>query len=433
MRLPPTEWLEKMIRIETVSHRSNEEVVRFLVPLLEETGLKVEEQKVTENGETFTNLIAFNQAVDAKDLLVLNTHLDTVSAGRLEDWTKTDGNPFRATRVRDRIYGLGSADVKLDFLLKLWAARQAKPWGRPFALVGTFGEERGLVGAMHLLKEKKVKPRYALVGEPSNLELIYAHKGHLITTVAVELGIKASQLKEKPAVKRWKGKAAHSSTPDLGDNAIRKGLTDIFKRGYGIVRLTGGTDSNRIPDACEAEVISRQTEGTKKLFAFIRSFDELARDLKKRRDTRFSPAISTLSLNQVETVDGEIRLTFDLRSLPDVDTVRFRERMARAFADVGCRVIQSSQDEALRGNKNGRFMQAASKALSACGVNVVKKTKASSTEAALYNQHGAEAIVFGAGLSVGNVHRPNEYNSLRQMGVATQFYTRLLKTPVEEL
>jgi acetylornithine deacetylase/succinyl-diaminopimelate desuccinylase-like protein len=82
----------------------------------------------------------------------------------------------------------------------------------------------------------------------------------------------------------------------------------------------------------------------------------------------------------------------------------------------------------LKGRKNSAFIQAASRALKSCGVPAVKKTKASSTEAALYNYHGAEAIVFGPGLSIGNVHRPNEYNSLRQMCVATQFYTRLLQS-----
>jgi len=121
------EWIEKVIKIDTITHHSNEEIVRFLVPLLKETGLKIEEQKVVENGETFKNLIAFNESLDNPNLLALNTHLDTVSFGSTTDWTKTNGNPFRATRVRDRIYGLGTADVKLDFLCKLWAIRQAKP------------------------------------------------------------------------------------------------------------------------------------------------------------------------------------------------------------------------------------------------------------------------------------------------------------------
>ncbi|NDD05627.1 MAG: M20/M25/M40 family metallo-hydrolase, partial [Proteobacteria bacterium] len=69
-----------------------------------------------------------------------------------------------------------------------------------------------------------------------------------------------------------------------------------------------------------------------------------------------------------------------------------------------------------------------SQSLKQCGVKPVLKTKATSTEAAIYQANGASAIVFGPGISVGNAHRPNEYNSLKQMEVATKFYSTLLKT-----
>lgn len=418
------EWIEKIIRINSVTHHSNDELVRYLWPLLEDAGLKVDEQKIVENGETFRNLIAFSHSPSAPDLLVFNTHLDTVSGGEASAWTKTAGNPFRATRVRDRIYGLGTADVKIDFLCKLWAARMARPWQRPFALVGTYGEERGLIGAAKLLTSGKIKPKYALVGEPSNLELIYAHKGHLIFTFLVDLKGTPAGAKLK---KVWKGKSAHSSTPELGDNALRKGLTDIFKRGYGILSLQAGIDSNKVPDLCEADVIVEKTEGTKKLFALITEMDELERELKKRRDTRFSPSSMSLSLNRAVTRNGELQLTFDIRTLPDTNSVRLKERLESIGKKTGCNLISLSIDEALRGQKNGKLMVQSAQALKEIGVKVVKKTKASSTEAALYQAHGAEAIVFGPGLSVGNVHRPNEYNSLRQISLATRFYSTLLK------
>ena len=416
-----------MIQINSSTYRSNEELVRFLVPLLTDTGLKVEEQTVVENGISFKNLIAYSHSLDSADLLALNTHLDTVDPGDFEQWTKTEKNPFKATRQRDRIYGLGSADVKLDFLCKIWACRLAKPWKRPFVLVGTYGEERGLIGIQELFKLKKFKPKYALVGEPSNLELIYAHKGHLIVTVAVPL---KETPKDHPISKKWKGVSAHSSTPDLGDNALVKGLTDIFKRGYGITKLNSGTNFNKIPDSCEAAVVAEQNETTKIIFKLIQFLEELKHDFKARKDPRFSPSFSCLSLNQAITRENQIEFIFDIRTLPDLNHERLEKKVREGVQKIGAKVIQVTSDASLKGQKNSRFLVQASKALKGCGVKPVLKTKATSTEAAIYQSHGASAIVFGPGISVGNAHRPNEYNSLKQMEVATRFYTQLLKTPV---
>lgn len=427
MSAPSWEWIEKVIRIDSVTHQSNEELVRAVYPLLVEAGLKVEEQKVVENGQTFKNLLGFSHPADARDLLVLNTHLDTVSCGNREDWTKTGGDPFKATRVRDRIYGLGTADVKLDFLCKIWAAQAAKPWKVPFVLVGTYGEERGLVGAQTLLASGRIKPKYALVGEPSNLELIYAHKGHIVFTLS--LPFKASKI-PNPIQKQWKGKAAHSSTPALGENAIRKAINDVRKRGMGIYSLQGGTDSNRIPDLCEGLVQDQTNAETERLFTLLSKLDELEREFKKRKDARFNPSSGTLSLNMARMGDEKLNLTFDIRCLPDMDANRLAKEVEVIAQSVGSKVAALAIDYPLKGKKDSPLMKAASKALKECGVRPACKTKASSTEAALYHQYGAEAVVFGPGISVGNVHRPNEHNSLRQIGVATRFYTQVLAQPI---
>ncbi|NBY19867.1 M20/M25/M40 family metallo-hydrolase [bacterium] len=427
MRTPPIEWLEKAIAISSVTHQSNEEIVRFLIPLLKETGLKVHTQEVKENGQTFYNLIAYSHSLSSPNLLVLNTHLDTVSGGDHSAWTKTQGNPFKLTRVKNRLYGLGTADVKLDFLCKIWAARLAKPWKRPFAVVGTFGEERGLVGVTHLFKIKAFKPKYALVGEPSNLELIYAHKGHLIFSLSTELP--TNPPKSKEFKKSWKGKSAHSSTPDLGDNAIRKGLTDIFKRGLGLVSIEGGTDSNRIPDLCTAILVDEKNRATQDLLALLTELDEVSKELKKLKDNRFNPASSQISLNQAITENRKLHLTFDIRLLPSMIPNKLRQRIEEISTKNRFKMTFWSVDSAMKGSKNGALINQASKSLKLCGVKAVKKTKASSTEAAIYQLHGAEAIVFGPGISVGNVHRPNEHNSLEQLSLATAFYTQMLRLP----
>jgi acetylornithine deacetylase/succinyl-diaminopimelate desuccinylase-like protein len=419
---PSMEWIERVIRVNSITTESNSELVALLIPLIKQVGLKVEEQRVVENGIVFKNIIAYSHSNDTPNLFLLNTHLDTVSYGRKEDWTRTQGDPFQATRVRDRVYGLGTADVQLDFLCKIWGARQAKPWSQPFVLVGTFGEERGLVGAEKLMKEKKIKARYALVGEPSNLELVYAHKGRIVFTMATSIVGNSNAATKK----QWRGKTAHTSTPAYGDNAIKKALTDILKRGYGIVSLEGGTDSNKVPEQCDALCLSQQTESTQRILKLSASFDELQKELNKRRDTRFSPSLSTVSLNMARTIGNELKLTFDLRVLPDVDT----ERLLEKLTIIAKRCLFKLQDVGvslpLKGRKEGALMSAACGILKSCGVKPARKTQSFSTEAAIFRQYGIESLVFGPGDSAGNIHKPNEHNSLRQIAIATQFYTGIL-------
>ncbi|MBI4405940.1 MAG: M20/M25/M40 family metallo-hydrolase [Deltaproteobacteria bacterium] len=420
----PNEWLEKMIRISTVTHQSNEVAVRFLVPLLRDSGLKVEEQKVVEHGTTFRNVIAYSHTPDASNLLVLHCHLDTVSAGNAKHWTKTYSDPFRATQVRDRIYGLGTADVKLDFLCKIWAARQTRPWKRPIALVGSYGEERGLIGTHWLLETKKIKPSSVLVGGPSNLALIYAHKGHLVCTVSLELD---QAPHAKRMTKRWQGRAAHSATPQLGVNALQKGLFEIYKRGYGVESLAAGLDVNRIPDECEAALVSHQTNATKKLFQVTGFLDEQMKAFKLRKDNRFTPPYSTLSLNRARTVENKLELTFEVRTLPDLDMQTVETKFRAAMERLQVKIVGMVANGPLRASRKGRLLEAATEALKSCGIKALHETKSTSTGAALYSQQGAEALVFGPGASVGNIHRPNEFNSIRQLDAATRFYAALIK------
>ncbi len=417
----PLEWIDRIISINSETERSNSELITFLKPLVQAAGLKYEEHKVMENGIPFFNLIASTQGATHPEALLFNTHLDTVSGGETSAWTKTGGNPLKATWVRDRVYGLGAADVKIDFLCKLWAVTQAKP-SRPFVLVGTYGEERGLIGVQKLFADKKIAPRYAMVGEPSDLELIYAHKGHLIgvARLPTERSIASS-------IKQWKGKAAHSSTPQLGINALVKCLTEIKKRKWGIVGIHSGTNSNKVPELARAQVSPAPGKATSDILGFIEKVEDLATAVGQRRDPRFSPSMTTLSWNMAYSEQGWIELTFDFRTLPGVDSDVLRRKLEALLPKSG-QWRSLTIDLALAGDKESTLMKAATEALKTCGVKPVSKTKASSTEAAIYHHHGAQAIVFGPGISVGNVHKPNEHNLLSQIRVATQFYRELLSS-----
>src|SRR4051812_48418447 len=106
---PTSDLMEKIIQIPSVTHRSNGEIVKFLIPLVKKAGLKLKLQTIKENTGEFTNLLAYSHALDSPDLLALNTHLDTVPVTNPGDWHTTDGDPFKLSSRGDKLYGLGTA------------------------------------------------------------------------------------------------------------------------------------------------------------------------------------------------------------------------------------------------------------------------------------------------------------------------------------
>ncbi len=391
---------------------------------MENAGLTVHLQEVNEGGIRFFNVIGHNGSLESKNLLALHTHLDTVEPGPFELWTKCAGNPFKLTSQGKKRYGLGAADVKLDFLCKLWAITRSKGPLPPLALVGSYGEERGLVGARRLLETKWFNPRYALVGEPSLLEIIYAHKGHLVVTVGLP--------RRPPAGKilpfTCKGKAAHSSTPKLGLNAIEQGLAELARKKNGIHSLEGGISPNSIPGHLNAEVTAEENKESRSIAAFLAGLRQLQKELATEKDSRFSPASPTVSVNWVRTTPEEFQFLFDVRLLPSTDVPALDKKIAKILKSSGFSLISKEHDPGLDGRKTDDLIQWARSALKEIGIVPEIQTKASCTEAALYFEKGAQALVFGPGLSIGNVHRPNEYNEIGELEKATKFYFEMIRS-----
>src|SRR5205807_9550569 len=111
-------------------------------------------------------------------------------------------------------------------LCKAEAARrlQGRKCARPFWLLGTFGEEVGLRGARHFTQSelfRQVAPSQVLCGEPSELQLISAHKGYAVVRCTLRDAKARLVSSAGPGIEQlyFAGKAAHSSTPQLGVNA----------------------------------------------------------------------------------------------------------------------------------------------------------------------------------------------------------------------
>src|SRR3954471_13508840 len=167
-----------VIAANTVSARGTQQAADLLQSLWEHAGLRVRRQTV--DGVHVNLLGGPGGEVSGPGGVLLVTHLDTVPPGPLERW---QGDPWILAEREGHLHGLGVADVKLDALCKAEAARrlQGRKCARPFWLLGTFGEEVGLRGARHFAGSdlfRSVAPSHVLCGEPSELQIISAHKGY---------------------------------------------------------------------------------------------------------------------------------------------------------------------------------------------------------------------------------------------------------------
>lgn len=198
--------------------------------------------------------------------IILSAHLDVVPAAP-EGWL---GDPFKLRRDGERLIGRGAVDMKgfAACVLASVPSLVAMPLARPVHIALSYDEEVGCVGVRHLiarLPELCPPVLGCIVGEPSGLRPVLAHKGKIAQRVMVD------------------GKAGHSSRTDLGDNAIHyaAGLiaaiheealrhaaqgpfAEAFAPPYSTIQvgvIKGGTGINIVPAQCVFEVEARAIAG----------------------------------------------------------------------------------------------------------------------------------------------------------------------------
>lgn len=399
--------------------------------------------------------------------LVLSTHLDTVSPGDPALWTECGGDPFNPTAAGDRLYGLGAADVKPDFLVKAMALAATPTPRRTVYLIGTFGEERGLLGAKELADSGTLPPGgLAFVGEPSGLAVISSHKGLAVFDLAIGFEPVREHAPLAPARLAVIGRAAHSSTPHLGDNAIVRALERLVQcPGAGVVSIRGGDAVNKVPARCEvtlAGAVAAQKflsavknaiavemspsdrvaeDGTlippatlALLAQFVRELDGFAANAGPP-EPDYAPPTLTCNPAVLRSEAGGLRLQFELRLPPRLALGELRQglyQLADTFADSALRsgfrwsLHEERANPAFRANVEGAALAAAMEALGRCGLPRRTAIKMGCTEAGVYAAAGLDPVVFGPGPSIGVIHAPNEYAVISELAAALNFYRELL-------
>ncbi len=258
-----TALLQQLVRIPSVNPDNDpgtaltgeREIALFLTGWLESIGAEVTLEEIRPGRP---NLIARFAPMDGRPRILLGPHLDTVGvAGMTVD-------PFGGEIHGGRLWGRGACDTKGPMAAMLWALHENRDRlaSMPVAVdfVGFMGEESGQWGSRDFAKNHGGEYVFALVGEPTSMNIVHVTKGSLWTTL------------------RATGRAAHSSMPERGENAILK-LTRALDRldahlvsrlatythpmlggctlNIGVIR--GGSRPNIVPDLAEAELDIRIT------------------------------------------------------------------------------------------------------------------------------------------------------------------------------
>lgn len=376
--------LERLVAFDTISAKSNLELVGWIADYLDGHGIK---SVLTRNSEgTKANLFA-TIGPGERGGVILSGHTDVVPVEG-QAW---HSDPFRletrpADQGSDRLYGRGTADMKGFIALVLAMAPQALAQSLeiPLHLAFSYDEEVGCLGVPELIRElpkDAARPRLAIIGEPTEMQVATAHKGiHFLQT-------------------RITGHEAHSSTPERGVNAIAAAAEIIGEIG----RLAAECKAAARPDSgfdppYTSFNIGRISGGA--------AVNIIARDCAFEWEFRLVPGEDGAALQ---------------RRIDDFVTAELLPRMRAEHpeADVETRTMArvpplvpdpSSPAEAL--------------ARRLTGANATT-TIAFATEAGLFQAAGIPAVICGPG-SIDVAHQPDEFISREQLAAGEAFLDRLL-------
>jgi acetylornithine deacetylase len=267
--LSDAELLARLVGFDTTSRNSNLALADCLCDYLDRPGVRLARNPSADGNKT--NVVAWIGPEPAGDRqgLVLSGHMDVVPAEE-DGWQSP---PFALTDTGDRWVGRGACDMKgfVALAANLAAEARLERWRAPLVLVFTYDEEVGTLGAKRLTEsfpEAAALPRSAIIGEPTSLRVVRAHKGHFKMRVVLH------------------GVAAHSGYPHLGVNAIepagrvivalsrlrreleaepalnRELFPDIPYVALNVGTIHGGSAINVVPDRCAVELGARPLPGT---------------------------------------------------------------------------------------------------------------------------------------------------------------------------
>lgn len=372
--------LGDLVGFPTVTSDSNLDLIDHVYGILEPLGYEL---RVTTDGSGLkANLLATIGQGSAGGI-VLSGHSDVVPVEE-EGWT---GAPFVAMRRGQKIYGRGTVDMKGFIACALALA----PWfaeldlDRPLHIAVTADEEVGCRGAPLLIADMLdagYEPAIAVVGEPTEMGVVVAHKGmHEYTTTLT-------------------GIEGHGSLPEQGVNAVQYGAR------------------------------------------FVTELLEVAADLEAGapRDALFDPPHTTINVGSVHggvahnIIAGECVIQWEMRPVSSTDAALALGRITSIEKEVRAEMQRVSPEGSIETVTDGAVggldydpNSLAAEIVGAVLGDAERRVVAFGTEAGLYQVAGISSVVCGPG-SIEVAHQPNEYVSLEQLERCIEMMKGLAKT-----
>lgn len=378
-RFTTREMIAKLISFDTTSRNSNLELIAFVEDYL--SGHGVASRRIANEDGTKANLFATLGPADKAGGIVLSGHTDVVPVDG-QDWTS---DPFTVVERDGLLYGRGTSDMKSFIGAALAAVPDFLARGPqiPIHLALSYDEEVGCLGVRPMIEaviRTLPRPQVVIVGEPSDMKVVNAHKGirSYKTTVT--------------------GLEFHSSQTHQGVSAIQYAA---------------------------------------ELIGFLMTLGE---EMRTRGDAsgRFSPPYTTISVGiikggtAVNIIPKTCSLEWEYRSLPDADPeeiiTRFNAfaaekilpRMRAVFSDAKIETVTRASSPGLAptdGDPGETLVMKLAQCNSAEAVSY-------NTEAGLFQLADIPTVVCGPG-SIDQAHKPDEFIALSQIAECERFMARL--------
>lgn len=382
IRLTAREWLDRLVAFPSVSSDSNMDLIRCVGEYLESWHVPFRlTQSVDGHKANLFATIAAHDGEATRGGLVLSGHTDVVPVAA-QHWTS---DPFTVTERGGLLYGRGTSDMKgfCAVALAQIPALVANPLPVPLHIALSCDEETGCQGVPSLLADllaEGIRPRAAIIGEPTLMQVVNSHKGCYVMEALIT-GIPAHSSQPHRGVSAISAAAKLVEVIEAEDRAAQARAQDGSdfappRSSVTVTMIDGGTATNIIPGRCRVAWDLR-------LAPWDRAEEVLGR-IRAKVEEDIRPALKA----QHPDADIEIRALATVPPLrPDPDSAL--ERLALTLTGHN-RAIAVSY----------------------------------ATEAGLFQQDGMDTVICGPG-SIDQAHQPDEFIDPVQLDLCADFLNRL--------